>query len=137
MDPKAALDWAEEALRDGDRVEARERLADYRSWRARGGFGSKALDARAARLQQRLTMKKGTLKGSFGADAANRRRFSKVQAGSPVTRSVKRACAIVQSGPKKGKLRKGCRLTKSGARCDVLVRLPDTARSRGVVVSCK
>lgn len=76
--------------------------------------------------------RKGTLKGTYkSASSANRRTYTKVQQGSPVTRVVPRACAIVQSGPKKGKLRKGCRIAGNGqARCDELTRLPRQARQR-------
>lgn len=38
MDPVACLRRAWRALDDGDTVEAREALHDYRAWRARGGF---------------------------------------------------------------------------------------------------
>jgi hypothetical protein len=34
-------------------------------------------------------------------------------------KSVPRSKAVVQSGPKKGKLKKGCKFTKSGAVCEV------------------
>lgn len=72
-----------------------------------------------------------SLKGSFKTKkAANRRTYTSVRSGSPVTKAVKRACALVQSGPKQGKLRKGCRLTGHGARCDVLTKIPRTARER-------
>ena len=69
------------------------------------------------------------LKGSYkSSKSANRRRYSKIGQGSPVTQAVPRGCALVQGGEKKGKLRKGCRIGKSGvARCDVLTRLPATA----------
>lgn len=83
--------------------------------------------------------KKGGLKGTYKTKAAaNRRRYSHIGQGSPITRSVKKACALVQSGAKKGKLKKGCRLTKSGARCDELVRLPEKAydRKRKAWVDC-
>ena len=76
--------------------------------------------------------KKGTLKGVYkSSGAANRRRYRRVSSGSPVTHVVPRGCAIVQSGGKKGKLRKGCRVAANGqARCDLVTRLPRTARQR-------
>lgn len=82
--------------------------------------------------KRRKRRKAGTLKGSYkSSGAANRRRYSRVSSGSPITRVVPRGCAIVQSGAKKGKLRKGCRVSANGqARCDVLTRLPREARQR-------
>lgn len=76
--------------------------------------------------------KKGTLAGTYkSSGAANRRRYSRVSSGSPITRVVKRGCAIVQSGAKKGKLRKGCRISANGqARCDLVTKLPKTAKQR-------
>ena len=76
--------------------------------------------------------KRKSLKGSYKTTkAANRRRYTRVSQGSPVTRAVPRGCSIVQSGPKKGKLRKGCRIGSNGvARCDLLTRLPGSARQR-------
>lgn len=83
--------------------------------------------------------KRSTLKGSFSSKkAANRRTYTSIASGSPVTKPVKRECALVKSGPKKGKLRKGCRIDGNGiARCDVLTRLPRTARTKsGKTVEC-
>lgn len=60
--------------------------------------------------------------------AAVRRNWTSVSSGKTPMLRTPRACALVQSGPKKGKVRKGCRLTKNGAYCDELVRLPAEAR---------
>ncbi len=38
MDPKACLRAASEALKDSDFESAADSLADYREWRASGGF---------------------------------------------------------------------------------------------------
>jgi len=83
-------------------------------------------------MAKRRKRKSKTLKGAFkSSKAANRRRYSSISQGSAVTRVVPRACALVQSGAKKGKLRKGCRITGNGqARCDELSRLPREARQR-------
>jgi hypothetical protein len=41
------------------------------------------------------------------------------RAGMLATKTVSRSAALVKSGPKKGKLKKGCRFLKNGmARCD-------------------
>lgn len=82
--------------------------------------------------KRRKRRKKKTLKGVFkSSGAANRRRYSRISSGSPITRVVPRACALVQSGEKRGKLRKGCRISGNGqARCDELIRLPRAARQR-------
>ena len=38
MDPLACLISADQSLTDGDIDEARQRLTDYREWRAKGGY---------------------------------------------------------------------------------------------------
>ncbi len=38
MDPMATLKAARAAVKEGDYGTARERLSDYRAWRAKGGF---------------------------------------------------------------------------------------------------
>lgn len=52
--------------------------------------------------------------------------------GNVVSKKVPKACAIVQSGPKKGKVRKGCKIRKHGAWCDesIIDRLPAKARDK-------
>lgn len=64
MDPKAALDAAENALNSGDRFEAREYLANYASWRRGGGFQPAGGDARHAALAKRLRSRKPVSKNS-------------------------------------------------------------------------
>jgi len=64
MDPKAALDAAEEALASGDKAEAREYLANYASWRRGGGFQPAGGDARHAALSKRLRSRKRVSKNS-------------------------------------------------------------------------
>ncbi len=72
--------------------------------------------------------KRRKLAGAYGSpSSANRRKYTKVASGSPVTKQVPRACAIVQNGAKKGKLRKGCRIRGGKAFCDKLVKLPAVA----------
>lgn len=84
-----------------------------------------------------------SLKGSYkSAGAANRRRYSHISSGKPISIPVKKACALVRknvNGTMRTVVRKGCRLTKSGARCDELVRLPETAydRKKKITVDCK
>lgn len=64
MDPKAALDAAEEALDSGDKADAREYLANYASWRRGGGFQPAGGDARHAALSKRLRSRKRVSKNS-------------------------------------------------------------------------
>lgn len=155
MDPKATLEFIKDAIADKDWASAREGFQDYWSWRRKGGFQPPGGDKKAHALEEQLNRYRApwdprervapwdpeererilerlrTLKGSYkSSTAANRRSYSHISSGSPVTRSVPRACALVQSGGKKGKIRKGCRMTKNGARCDVLTRLPREARAR-------
>ncbi len=54
MDPQACLRRAAEALEQGDTDEARAALADYASWRRRGGWQPEGGDALAAELRRRL-----------------------------------------------------------------------------------
>lgn len=54
MDPKACLDRAEEALKDGDLEECREALQDYRAWRNRGGFEPKGGDLRETQIRSHI-----------------------------------------------------------------------------------
>lgn len=60
--------------------------------------------------------------------SAQRRRWTKVSSGQNPMFRVPRACAIVQSGEKSGKVRRGCKLTKNGAYCAELTPLPETAK---------
>lgn len=78
-----------------------------------------------------MARKRKSLKGTYRTKkAANRRRYSKVSQGSPIVHAVPRGCAIVQSGAKKGKMRKGCRIKNGRAYCDVVTRLPAEAKQR-------
>lgn len=54
MDPEAALDRAEEAIKDNDKREAKDALRDYANWRARGGFQPPGGDARAKRIDRAI-----------------------------------------------------------------------------------
>jgi hypothetical protein len=72
--------------------------------------------------------------GAFlSPSSANRRRYRKVYSSNVVSKVVPRACALVQSGPKKGKLRKGCHIKAGRAYCDATIidRLPAEARRPG------
>ena len=64
MDPKAALDAAEEALESGDKAEAREYLSNYASWRRNGGFQPAGGDARHAALLKRARTRGGVKRNS-------------------------------------------------------------------------
>ena len=84
------------------------------------------------------------LKGSCkSAKCAQSRYWTRISSGTALKKRVPKACAIVQSGPKKGKLRKGCKIHKSGAFCDAtqIERLPSEATrrvgGRTVKVVCK
>lgn len=147
MDPKETLRLARNAINDRDWEDARYLLAEYRQWRRRGGFQPKGGDKTATALYARMEtqmrkQKKGTLGATFrSGGAANRRRYSSISSGAPITKHVKKACALVRTnrnGKMITKVRKGCRLTTSGARCDETVRLPSEAydRKRKVMVDC-
>lgn len=60
-----------------------------------------------------------SMKGGPGmmSTAARRRAGVKSLTKEKATVAVPKAKAVVKSGPKKGKARKGCRLTKRGAKC--------------------
>lgn len=60
--------------------------------------------------------------------AAIRRNWTSVTSGKVPMMRVPRACALVQSGDKKGRVRRGCKLTKNGAYCGELTKLPETAK---------
>lgn len=55
MDPKAALDSAERALKRKDYYTAGEYLDNYWEWRRRGGFEPKGGDKRASKLGEKLS----------------------------------------------------------------------------------
>jgi hypothetical protein len=61
-------------------------------------------------------------KGIFlTASSANKRTYRAVYASRVKSRVVPRACAVLKSGPYKGKLRKGCRFVGRRAFCDVII----------------
>lgn len=84
--------------------------------------------------------RKGRVGAAFKtATAANKRRYRSIRDGNAVSARVPKACALVQSGANKGKIRKGCYIRKNGAWCDetLLDRLPAQATRKGVTVDCK
>jgi len=69
----------------------------------------------------RRRRRKGGTRGIFKtASSANRRgrKYVSISSSNPVSVIVPRRCAIVKSGPKKGKAKKGCKLTRNGAWCE-------------------
>lgn len=93
----------------------------------------------------RSVMRRAGISGSCASPScAKSKTWTRVSSGSSVKKQVPKACAIVQSGSSKGKIRKGCRIRGHHAFCDVGVveRLPATAKRRTksgkkVSVSCK
>lgn len=64
----------------------------------------------------------GKIGGIFlTAKSANKRTYAAVYSSNVKSRIVPRKCALVKSGPKKGKLRKGCYFRGHNAFCDVLI----------------
>jgi len=61
MDPKAALDSAESAIKAGDLEEAEEFLANYREWRRKGGFEPDGGDLRCGHLSMRMAARASEL----------------------------------------------------------------------------
>jgi hypothetical protein len=55
MDPNATIDEAERLIVEDDPEEAMFALDAYDNWRARGGFGTPEMDARAKRLREQLS----------------------------------------------------------------------------------
>lgn len=53
--------------------------------------------------------------------SANKRKYQKVYSSNVTSRVVSRACALRTSGPKKGKLRRGCYFRGKHAYCDAVV----------------
>ncbi len=61
-------------------------------------------------------------RGFLTSSSANKRNYQKVYSSNVTSKQVPRACALVKSGPKKGKLRKGCYIARGGhAFCDKVV----------------
>lgn len=86
-------------------------------------------DGKFAGLKGAVMAKKKNL-GLFARTkkAASKRVWTSVSSGKTAMYRVPRGCAIVQSGEKKGKVRRGCKLTKNGAYCAGLTQLPETAK---------
>lgn len=93
----------------------------------------------------RSVMRRAGISGSCkSSSCAGGKRWTRVSSGSAVKKQVPKACAIVQSGPKHGRIRKGCRIKGHHAFCEVGVaaRLPKEASRKSktgkkITVSCK
>src|SRR6185295_17001784 len=91
-----------------------------------------------ARSVMRRTGISGSCKSS---SCAGGKRWTRVSSGSSVKKQVPKACAIVQSGAKKGRIRKGCRIRGNHAFCEVGKKLPAKAsrkvHGKKITVDCK
>jgi len=66
--------------------------------------------------------------------SANKRSYQKVYSSNVTSKQVPKGCAIIRSGPKKGKLRRGCRFRGGHAWCDTIVADKiDTSKCRSAV----
>lgn len=93
----------------------------------------------------RSVMRRAGISGSCKSPScAKGKTWTHVSSGASLKKQVPKACAIVQSGGKKGKIRKGCRIRGHHAFCEVGVaaRLPKEAHRKSktgkrITVACK